>query len=87
MADKGFDPVTEANVSELIALAAKIRKSVSYPAYAGSIEAHTSGMAELITHFSGQHYAEVRASIVSAEQDSPETGLQTSVALRQVADE
>jgi hypothetical protein len=65
----------------LITVAADIRKSVSYPAYAGNVEAHTSGMAELISQLTGQRYFEVRAAIVATEQADPRTALQASVAL------
>lgn len=65
-------------MQNLTSMAATIRKAVSYPAYAGSLDAHTDGMAELISHLTGQPYDRVRADIVAAADADKRTPLEAS---------
>ena len=72
------DEILAGVTEELTALAAQVRKAVSYPAFADRIEAHTSGMAELVARTSGRRYAEVRQGIVDAAAADTRTVAQAS---------
>jgi hypothetical protein len=51
----------------LIKLAGLIRQAISYPAYSVDMqEAHTDGMAELLSHATGEDYAYIREMICAA---------------------
>lgn len=65
---------------DAVEVAATIRKSVNYPAYADQFDAHTDGMAELISKLTGKPYHEIRAAIVAAEQADTRTTLEASAA-------
>lgn len=69
------------STADMIRTAATIRKAASYPKYTGTLEAHTSGMAELIAHLTGRQYSGVRSAIVAAERADQRTTLQASQAL------
>jgi hypothetical protein len=51
-------------LEDLIDLARVIRRAVSYPAYSVDMqEAHTDGMAELLSHATGEDYDYIREMI------------------------
>ena len=51
-------------LEELMSLARVIRQAVSYPAYSVDMqEAHTDGMAELLSHATGEDYGYIREMI------------------------
>lgn len=51
-------------LERLLDLARVIRQAVSYPAYSVDMqEAHTDGMAELLSHATGEDYAYIREMI------------------------
>jgi hypothetical protein len=51
-------------LDDLIDLARVIRQAVSYPAYSVDMqEAHTDGMAELLSHATGEEYDYIREMI------------------------
>lgn len=53
-------------LEQLIGLARVIRQAVSYPAYSvDKQEAHTDGMAELLSHATGEDYAYIREMITT----------------------